>query len=231
MLKQIPATFQINGQDAIPLRLVPYATGGAVSPVGLAQVLALPDTILQAYAIQPGTNNVTPIPPKDWQITAKQLSAADRPTNEPCLDLPASTFVWLRDLDNACDHYFMPDRREPGWTPGERDAMQISSTVLLEEQLAETLWAGFPTFSGSGLPATSKQPSPIKRQIEQEDEIIQTLKDLGYDPMKLPKYTPGRPDFKRDVKVKIGTQGMWAGSSVFNKAWDRLGSKNRIARI
>lgn len=109
--------------------------------------------------------------------------------------------------------------------------MQIGSTVFLEEQLAETLWAGFPTFFGSGLPTTSKQPLPIKRQIEQEDEIIETLKDLGYDPRKLPKYTPGRSDVKRDVKVKIGTKGIWVGSSVFDKAWDRLSSKKLIARI
>lgn len=230
MLKQIPTTFQIQGKDAVPLRLVPYATGSAISPVGLAQVLARPDTILRAYAIETDTNNITPIAPKDWQVTANQLSAAERPTNEACLDLPANTFVWLRDLELACDHYFMPDRRESGWTAGEREAFAISHSIHIEEKLAKTLLEDVSAFCAPGLPLASP-PSSQKRQIQQEEEIIDAIKALGYDPLMLPKNTPGQSGVKKEVKAKLGTKGIWAGSSVFNRAWERVSSKNMIARI
>lgn len=230
MLKQIPTTFQIQGKDTVPLRLVPYATGGAVSPVGLAQVLAMPDTILRAYAIETGTNNITPIPPKDWQVTANQRSATERPTNEACLVLPANTFVWLRDLELACDHYFMPDRREPGWTTGEREAFAISRSVYLDEELAKTLLEDVSAFFVPGL-SPAPPPPPQKRQIQQEDRILDVLKALGFDPLKLPKEPPGRPGVKKQVRDRLANESIFRGGSIFDKAWDRLSYKKLIKRI
>lgn len=230
MLKQIPTTFQIQGKDAVPLRLVPYATGDAASPAGLAQVLALPDTVLQAYAIETGTNNITPIPPKDWQVTANQLSAAERPTNEACLDLPANTFVWLRDLELACDHYFMPDRQEPGWSAGEREAFAISRSVYLDDELAKTLLEDVSAFFVPGLPPASPPP-PQKRQIQQEDRILDVLEALGFDPLKLPNDPPGRPGVKKQVRDMLANESIFRGGSIFGKAWDRLSDKKLIKRI
>lgn len=74
-------------------------------------------------------------------------------------------------------------------------------------------------------------PKPLQRQIWQEEEVLRAIKELGYDPKALPSYENGRPGVKAKVKKALGSKGMWAGETVFKKAWERLSNKGEIVYI
>ena len=71
--------------------------------------------------------------------------------------------------------------------------------------------------------------TPLSRAVVQENEIIQTIRSLRYNPLALPLKLRGQRGVKAAVKTLIGSQGMWAGTTVFDKAWDRLRRDGRIA--
>lgn len=149
-----------DGNEAMPLRLVPYATGNVISPVGLVQVLALPDTILRAYAVSSVDNSISMIEPKDWQVLSTRPSRSDASADSDCFELPANVFIWVSNIDDACDHYFMPDRRDSSWTLGERSAMAISKEVHINDLQFEDLSADFPSSFGYAKTTTPSCTSP-----------------------------------------------------------------------
>ena len=70
--------------------------------------------------------------------------------------------------------------------------------------------------------------TPMQRAAAQDAEILAELRKL-YDPLALPKYKPGKPGVKAEIKKALGTSGIWAGSTVFRKAWERLSESGAIA--
>jgi hypothetical protein len=58
---------------------------------------------------------------------------------------------------------------------------------------------------------------PKSRQAYQEEQIIKVIKELGYDPLNLPNYKPGKAGVKSEVRAILGYS-----HSVLNKAWERL---------
>jgi hypothetical protein len=77
-------------------------------------------------------------------------------------------------------------------------------------------------------PTTPATHRPVQRWDAQEAAILDGLRALGFDPMLLPKPGPSEPGPKSKVKKALGTAGMWTGSTVFDKAWERLASGKRI---
>ena len=53
----------------------------------------------------------------------------------------------------------------------------------------------------------------------------------GFDPLALPERTPGKAWFKREVSNALGHKGMWAGITVFDKAWGRLRGCESIGEV
>ena len=72
--------------------------------------------------------------------------------------------------------------------------------------------------------AKSTPQRPKQQQRHQETEILRVIKNLGHDPMALPKTTPGRTGVKRAVRNELPI--FQAG--VFDKAWERLRSDGAI---
>lgn len=69
----------------------------------------------------------------------------------------------------------------------------------------------------------------VSRSAAQDRAIIAKLQELGFNPLSLPPYGPKSPGAKSDVRKALGTKGMWAGSRVFDKAWERLMTAGEIA--
>ncbi|WP_454752269.1 hypothetical protein [Cupriavidus necator] len=65
---------------------------------------------------------------------------------------------------------------------------------------------------------------PLQRRLHQEQEILQVISKLGYDPKKLPKQKPGAAGVKSAVRQKLPYS-----KKVFDKAWERLRSASDIA--
>lgn len=63
----------------------------------------------------------------------------------------------------------------------------------------------------------------------QEDVILQTLKELQYDPKALPPNIPGKRGVKSECRQVLAALPLFDGSTVFNKAWERLQAFELIA--
>lgn len=56
------------------------------------------------------------------------------------------------------------------------------------------------------------------RQRQQEAQVLKTLRDLGYDPLQLPKPPAGKPGPKSEARKALKAMT----PTVFDKAWERL---------
>jgi hypothetical protein len=63
---------------------------------------------------------------------------------------------------------------------------------------------------------------PIQRGQAQAAAILETIKKMRQDPLRLPKNPDGKPGVKAKVRQALRDNTLFAGSTVFNKAWERL---------
>ena len=76
-----------------------------------------------------------------------------------------------------------------------------------------------------------KTPRPRKGQ-QQEDVILTAIRELGHDPKKIPKWTPGASGVKADVRACFAIPGqMFQSQETFDKAWERLRKGGKDAKI
>lgn len=67
---------------------------------------------------------------------------------------------------------------------------------------------------------------PRTKLLEQEKAILDAIKQLGYDPLLLPRRKCGHPWVKSEVRQLIASDSELFESTSFDKAWERL-RKNR----
>ncbi|MFJ2364552.1 hypothetical protein ACIPIN_12760 [Pseudomonas sp. NPDC087697] len=77
-----------------------------------------------------------------------------------------------------------------------------------------------------GASQNSQSIKPVPRQEAQDLELLAKLRELGFDPAALPPIQPGLPGPKAAASEALGSNGIWSGSTVFNKTWERL-TKNK----
>jgi hypothetical protein len=131
---------------------------------------------------------------------------------------------WLTNL-----HLVKPELR--GWA--KIHAPEIAESRLLAEPSASTPHTpatgldpvapdSLPTPIPEAVPTVSELcqvvgPRPQRQQAYQESEILRVIRELGYDPKKLPKSPPGRAGVKDEVRTQLKFS-----PKVFDKAWERL---------
>ena len=178
----------------------------------------------------------------EWNLYAAAfLAAENRPDWTPFpvwVDLGMLALALRADAENrhktflfdavarggvAVDHARIPTTEPCGaivmLTSFTAYAKQFGVTVRVDADPSST-----PPESGTG-------KKPIQRLPIQEEEIIAMLKTLGYDPLKLPKPRTGTVGVKSKIRNAVGTKGIWAGSTVFDKAWERLARNADISYL
>lgn len=70
----------------------------------------------------------------------------------------------------------------------------------------------------------SEIPRPVPRSRAQEDAILNTLRDLGFNPQQLPQPKPG----KRSAAKNAARSKLPYTSNMFDKAWKRLQHDGRV---
>lgn len=73
-----------------------------------------------------------------------------------------------------------------------------------------------------------KATKPVPKMRQQEDAIIDAIKNLGVDPKKLPVRSPGKPWIKLEVRELIQNPPLFNNANIFNSAWERLSSNKKI---
>lgn len=70
---------------------------------------------------------------------------------------------------------------------------------------------------------------PVQRQHAQEQAIMRLIREAGHDPLQLPMNEPGKPGIKSHVRKLVMRDPIFTGAKVFDKAWERLRSREEIA--
>lgn len=103
-----------------------------------------------------------------------------------------------------------------------RDQLRISSKRLhaLLHRFKQSPCHNPNSIAPSGAPKNTESPAtakPLPAQRFQEQEILRVIRELGYDPAKLPKAKPGTKGIKSKVRSRLTLT-----VKVFNMAWERL---------
>ena len=74
-----------------------------------------------------------------------------------------------------------------------------------------------------------KKQVPRRRQLDQEEAILAAIRKQGHDPMALPNFVSGKDGVRADSREALRASPLFKGSTVFDKAWERLGKQKLTA--
>lgn len=69
---------------------------------------------------------------------------------------------------------------------------------------------------------------PIQRRAAQDAVILKVIKNMGLDPLRLPRNEAGKPGVKAKVRETVEKNMLFTGSTVFKRAWERLTANRDI---
>lgn len=69
---------------------------------------------------------------------------------------------------------------------------------------------------------------PVQRTAAQDYAILSEIKRQGFNPLALPKNPDGKPGVKAAIRTALLKQPLFTGSTVFDKAWERLAARADI---
>lgn len=165
----------IGGREAIPVRAIPFITGGTISPDMVASALAKTDLAqrlesVPAYHLLPD-GSVASMLPKEWdgikadlQILSDKLKAKDQIDNESYPEwrrqsiplLPPGVFVWKDEFEKRFAkvysqfHMMLLDER-----PGDRD---LNFSPFIPSELRGVVVEGFAIPEETGARASTEKP-------------------------------------------------------------------------
>lgn len=127
---------------------------------------------------------------------------------------------WKSSNDKALLKAF--EDAEAEWAAAYQSWLTKMVRCLLEPQAA----APAPVVAESLSNGSAK---PMQRSAAQDAEILAAIRNAGHDPLALPMNEPGKPGVKAAIRDTLGGKGLFAGTTVFDKAWERLRQQCDIA--
>jgi hypothetical protein len=79
-----------------------------------------------------------------------------------------------------------------------------------------------PTYSLSDVDLEVSKPVKQSKLRAQEEAILAEIGNLGHDPKILTKYVSGKHGVKSEVRKSLKENHLFAGSTTFDKAWQKL---------
>jgi hypothetical protein len=78
-------------------------------------------------------------------------------------------------------------------------------------------------------PATAAPAAkPVQRSAAQDAAVLAALKAMDIDPLAVPKNEVGKAGTKAEVRAALASNALFTGTTVFDKAWERLSSRGEI---
>ena len=162
----INVIFSVNRCDVVPVRAVPHLTGGHIGPLGIAQLLADPNHEITAYELSKNTI-LHKMLPKNWNQFKSALASPAQLNSDVAnllttAKLPASTFVYLTDLQRVYEEYYLPSRGDlADYTAAERENFQLQPHAFVPNELVDLVFEGFSALQASSLPVGSQSTVPL----------------------------------------------------------------------
>jgi len=203
--------------DLIPLREAAAAAGCTESELLL---MAANDEILLHVALKPYTANLVTRRSHENPMTARRKTTTEKVPlmRNYAEELGSFGEVVIKQYEaNAFEeipqwdwHYWM--LKEPQTATIEH--VYIARGHVTGEQLPE---------------ADTKTSAPLQRSAAQDREILAAIKQAGHKPLMLPVNDSGKPGVKAAICEALKDNKLFAGGTVFNKAWERLRRAKDIA--
>lgn len=163
--------------------------------------------------------------------------------------LPAGVFVWRDEFVQGYERQLVrlmraawrdpdveyPDHGAKVETPEEmQQRLKLDfEPFITDKAILATIVEGFET-GGMESQSTTTPAAPIKpvsRSTAQDDAILRTIKELGFDPLALPTVAKGKAGVKSEVRVAlVGVDPLFPKEGKqLDKAWERLSQFGDIA--
>jgi hypothetical protein len=151
---------------------------------------------------------------------------ADYPTEDALGIVARNRVLSNHDMAALAPQWLIGAQRHAVWRSEIRAAIERGELTLHDPVTKLPIALSQPVGAGQtgddGLPGDSNKP--LQRHRHQENEILRVIRQLGYDPQKLPKPKPGKAGVKSAVRPQLGFT-----ETVFDKAWERLRNAGLIA--
>jgi hypothetical protein len=111
------------------------------------------------------------------------------------------------------------------------DLATTTVATFLPTSLVTEQESGLPV-SGVATPVSvsgSYTKAPLQRSAAQDAAILAAIREAGCDPLALPVNETGKSGVKAKVRRAIANNTMFVGTTVFDKAWERLRRQGDIA--
>jgi len=179
---------QWGDTEIVPLRAIPFITGGDLGPRRLATILADETLGLEAFVLaQDGS--AREMLPKEWKQFKIRLSHAGKDSPD-LIDintlsvLPSSTFVYRENLWRTYEALFLPDRESLHLaTVGEQknSLLQWMANIPNDNELICVVFKGFESLIGPELRAhvNHRQTQPRESKEQREDRRLKACIDAG----------------------------------------------------
>ena len=100
----------------------------------------------------------------------------------------------------------------------------------LEKQGAPYRWSvARPEMKPEPQAATPAPAKPLQRGSAQDAMILTAIRKAGHNPLALPVNEPGKAGVKAEIRNALRNEKLLTGSTVFDKAWERLRKQGDIA--
>ena len=98
------------------------------------------------------------------------------------------------------------------------------------EQIEAIEESDFPDLARKSADRQVNPPHPPRRkQRDQESAILETIRKLNHDPLRIPKYKPGKSGIKAEVWESLArNKSLFQCRATFDKAWVRLRADESI---
>ena len=142
----------LDHREVVPVRAVPFFTGGTIGPLGIAQILADPNMHILAYELVASTPvQHKQMLPKNWnQFKAALVATGKQEADVASLRtiglLPASTIVYCDDLQRIYEDNFLPPQHEiTDYTQAERENFQLQPEAFVPDEFVDLVFEGVTT--------------------------------------------------------------------------------------
>lgn len=140
----------INGTDYLPVRAIPHVTGFRIKIQQLPDAMKDPHLAPDTWVIA-STGHLQKLSLTDWATVASMVSMLPDPQSidgiaQILAAIPASVMS-KKSFEGMLDSIYI-DRREPGWSLGERELMAANYSPFLPDELIPILTEGTPGHQG-----------------------------------------------------------------------------------
>jgi hypothetical protein len=76
--------------------------------------------------------------------------------------------------------------------------------------------------TSGAVPINEPETAPVQHCKAQDATLLSVIRKMKLDPKRLPKNPSGKQGVKVKVRQALKDNTLFAGSTVFNKSWERL---------